>query len=96
MRHKRDPMREDAGKRLQLLRIAKGFGTKRSFALSIGVEEDRYDKWEKGLALIPPIVVLILVQRFGITADWLYFGNGSALPVALHQAIMDAANIQAA
>ncbi len=91
MRAKRDPMREDAGRRLNQLRIAKGFATKRAFAQVIGVEEDRYDKWEKGLALIPPAIVLTLVQRFGITSDWLYFGNESGLTVVLQQDLTAAA-----
>jgi transcriptional regulator with XRE-family HTH domain len=91
MHSKQDPMRSESGRRLQLLRIAKGFATKRAFAQTIGVEEDRYDKWEKGMALIPPAIVLTLVQRFGITSDWLYFGNESGLTVVLQQDLIAAA-----
>jgi transcriptional regulator with XRE-family HTH domain len=61
-----------------------GYATIRAFAEEVGVNEDRYDKWEKGKALIPPEFVETLKRLFGVTSDWLYFGEESALPRALY------------
>lgn len=83
MPKKPDPFRAAVGKRLELLRVAKGFDTIRGFAKEIGIEEDRYTTWEKGKALIPPQIALDLVARFGVTTDWLYSGDVSGLPQRL-------------
>jgi transcriptional regulator with XRE-family HTH domain len=84
MPKKSDPFREAVGMRLAKLRTSKGFAKQRHFAEEIAVPEDTYTKWEKGKALIPPYYVFELKTRFGITADWLYFGDTSALPQALY------------
>lgn len=80
MAKKQTPLSEAAGQRLRALRLSKGFLKIRHFAEEIGVPEDRYDKWEKGKALIPPERVYQLKLKFGITSDWLYFGDETALP----------------
>jgi len=84
MPKKQSSMTEKVGKRLKALRLARGYEKLRAFALDIGVNEDRYDKWEKGKAMIPPEYVEILIDRFGITADWLYFGDAKNLPKSLY------------
>lgn len=80
MPKKRTPMSEAVGRRLKALRRAKGYDYIRHFAEDLGINEDRYDKWEKGKALIPADEALKLKRKFGITADWLYFGDEAALP----------------
>lgn len=77
-------MRVETGQRLKLLREALEIRTIRGFAGEIGTGEDRYDKWEKGEVLIPPPWAEVLVDRFGITTDWLYLGNSSGLPQRLY------------
>lgn len=91
MPKKSDPFRENVGLRLAVLREAVGFKKQRHFAEHLGVPEDTYTKWEKGKALIPPHYVLELKRKFGITADWLYFGDESALPRALYSELQKAA-----
>jgi len=91
MPKKSDPFREAVGMRLAQLREGKGFKKQRHFANEIGIPEETYTKWEKGKALIPPYYVLELKRKFGITADWLYFGDESALPRALYTEIKKAA-----
>lgn len=76
---------------MRALRISRGFEKQRHFAAEIGVPEDRYDKWEKGKALIPADVVQNLKQMYGVTADWLYFGDTSSLPQALYVELRKAA-----
>lgn len=83
-------MSEAVGRRLQRLRIAKGFEFIRHFAKDLEVGEDRYDKWEKGKALIPPEEALKLKRRYGITSDWLYFGDETALPNHIHSELRKA------
>lgn len=91
MSKKRDPFRLAVGERLKALRLAKGFDTIRAFAKDLGVEEDRYTTWEKGKALIPPQSVADLIDRFGVTADWLYFGDPAGLSQTLYSELRAAA-----
>jgi plasmid maintenance system antidote protein VapI len=83
MPKKQTPMSEEVGDRLKQLRVAMAYPKLRHFAEMLGVPEDRYDKWEKGKALIPPDEARKLKTQFGITADWLYYGDEASLPHAL-------------
>lgn len=85
MPKKRDAFREGVGRRLKSLRLARGFDTIRAFAKDLEVEEDRYDAWEKGKSLLPPQVALLLRRRFGITSDWLYYGDTAGLARGLYE-----------
>lgn len=87
MPKKRDAFREAVGQRLNSLRLAKGFDTIRSFAKAMDWEEDRYTAWEKGKAMIPPLETAALRARFGITSDWLYYGDEAGLTRAMHEAL---------
>ena len=40
-------VRRAFAKRLRLLRTMKGFDTTRDFARALGIEEDRYTRWER-------------------------------------------------
>lgn len=91
MGKKRDPYRLEVGARLRALRLAQGFETIRSFAKALDLEEDRYDAWEKGKAMIPPHVVMDLRGRYGVTADWIYGGYADGLKVSLFNALRAAA-----
>ena len=84
-----DP-RVPTGNRLMALRKAKGFDKIRHFAADIGVSEDTYDKWEKGVALIPVPWALELVDKYKITLPWLYSGDASEMPRGLFEAIQRA------
>lgn len=91
MSKKRDPFRAATGRRLQALRLAHGYDTIRAFARALEVEEDRYTAWEKGKALIPPQITSMLKARFGVTADWIYFGDHAGLSVSLYESLKKAA-----
>ncbi len=67
------------GRRLAILRLAKGFTYIRHFADEIKVPEARYIKWEKGKAMIPAETIRDLKRRYKITADWLYYGDEDGL-----------------
>jgi transcriptional regulator with XRE-family HTH domain len=42
------PTREEFGRRLRALRIPRGYRTARSFALALGIDENRYTRYERG------------------------------------------------
>ena len=67
--------KKEIGFRLRVLRYGSGSERIRDFAKVLKVNEDRYDKWEKGVSSIPAEEVQRLKKKFGITADWLYFGD---------------------
>jgi transcriptional regulator with XRE-family HTH domain len=91
MPKKSDPFREAVGARLAQLRVAKGFDKQRHFAAEIDVPEATYTKWEKGKAMIPPYYVSELKRLFGVTADWVYYGDATALPQNLYAELKKAA-----
>lgn len=85
MGNKAEKMMRETGTRLEQLRIALDIRTIRAFAAEIGVPEDRYQKWAKGKVMIPVLSAQVLVDRYGITADWLYYGKPGAMPHDLYQ-----------
>jgi hypothetical protein len=84
-------MSEAVGRRLKALRKSREFDKKRHFAEHMGWPEDRYDKWETGAALIPPDEALKLKKKYGITADWLYYGEEITLSGTLQAELRRAA-----
>lgn len=75
------------GLRLQQIREALGFDTRRSFAAALpdDVSEDRLAKWEDGAAMMPARYAVFIKARWGVTIDWLYAGDPSNLPNSLYQ-----------
>lgn len=90
MGKKRNLFTEASGKRVGALRLALGFDTLRGFARDLDVEEDRYTAWEKGKALLPPQILETIRARYGVTADWVYFGDPSGLPARLYDSLKKA------
>lgn len=83
---------EAIGKRLEQLRVAKGFDTIRAFAKSINVHEDTYRAWERGDNRIPANVVSVLCKRYkGLTHDWIYDGDEGGIPGRLLEELKRAA-----
>ncbi len=91
MARKRTELAEEAGTRLGILRSALDFKTVRAFAKELDVKEDRYAAWESGKAVIPPHMVERLRAKWGVSADWIYFGVGLAMPNELYKKISDIA-----
>lgn len=87
MPKKPTPFNKAVGKRLERLRRAEGHETLRAFAKVIGVDEDRYRSWEKGLNGLPPEMAINLETRFGATVAWLYRDDPSGLRVGLFERI---------
>lgn len=71
--------RGDFARRLRALRVPRGFATARAFALALGIDENRYTRYER--AEVEPDLALIrhICEVLGVTPNEL-LGPG-ALPV---------------
>lgn len=84
---KQTPYMVACGQRLTETRQALGFKTKREFANELDFLEDRYGSWENGKNMVQPECVLQLKERWGVTFDWIYFGDPTGLPVRVYNKI---------
>jgi transcriptional regulator with XRE-family HTH domain len=71
--------------RLRAVREACGYATRRAFADALGIEEGAYGKYERAESYPHPETLGRIRQLTGATADFLYFGDESGLPVGLHR-----------
>ena len=58
---------------------------------AIDVAPNRWNQYESGERRITLEVAGKLRQRFGVTSDWLYFGDESGLPQRLSDKFLEAA-----
>jgi len=71
---------EEIGKRLKLLREA--YSLKASeIADMLGIERTYWTRFEKGHRAITDEVAYLLVDRFGVTLDFLILGRWGSLPM---------------
>lgn len=59
------------------------------FAKANGFTPSQLANWEYGLRRISPDAAIRLVERYGVTLDWIYLGRASALPQNLAKAFGD-------
>ncbi len=81
------PHLADFSRRLQSVREASSYATRRAFAEALGVAEGAYGKYERGESYPHPETLGRIRQLTGATADYLYFGDVSGLPLALYRLI---------
>jgi len=73
-------MEQATGLRLALIRERLHGGISQTeFAHRLGVSQARYNHWERGFSIPTDQVRKIKDITPGITADWLYWGDTSAL-----------------
>ncbi len=65
--------------RLRRAREALGL-TQKEFAERAGLLPHRYNPWETGERPLPLEGARLLYKRYGISLDWLYEGNPTAMP----------------
>lgn len=82
-----DAFNAEVGRRLAALRAANGFAKIRHFATDMGVDEDRYSKWEKGENTLPPYAAIAICKRYGVTTEWLYRGIPDGIVTGLWRKI---------
>ena len=71
--------KREVGRRLKAVRIAAGYSSAREIAQDLGVKENRYTNWERGLRLVEPEVMAKVKRLTGATADYIYYGDSSGL-----------------
>lgn len=79
------------GKRLERLRVALGWPNQAEFCRKLGIAANRWNQYENGSRRITLDVVNKLRLKFGVTADYIYFGDESGLPTRITAAFQDAA-----
>jgi transcriptional regulator with XRE-family HTH domain len=78
------------GRRLSHLRHALEL-TQRQLADFLDISGPRWANYELGTSRIPVDVALGLVEMWDLSLDWIYYGNGTAMPIQLLQKIAAAA-----
>jgi DNA-binding XRE family transcriptional regulator len=61
--------------RLKALRIALGYKHQNAFAAELGIEKNTYNPFENGKRPLTFEVACRIRRRFGISVDWLFFGD---------------------
>ncbi len=69
---------ENIGRRMALLREAHGLKPS-EMADMLGIERTYWTRFEKGNRAINDEVAYLLVERFGVTLDWLILGRWGSL-----------------
>ncbi len=80
----------DIGKRLVAMHNALGI-TQADVCRAIDLTSGRYNQYVTGKRLLTLDVAVRLVAAYGVTLDWLFLGDVSALPVRIHQKLQTAA-----
>ncbi|HEX3412847.1 MAG TPA: helix-turn-helix transcriptional regulator [Stellaceae bacterium] len=68
--------------RLASLRVALGYDSQVTFAEALGISFKRWNSYERGYP-IPRETAWLLQERFGISADWLWWGKEGNMPAQL-------------
>ena len=72
------------GQRLRLLRMALMPRSSRAqFARLVGLSRTTWVKCEIGTARLSLTTALVLHQKFGVSLDWVYLGDGRTMPQGL-------------
>ena len=75
------------GARLKAVREATGYRRARAFARALGVQENTYTSWERGDRVIHPEALGKVRALTGVTADYIYYGDPTALSESLVAAL---------
>lgn len=72
------------GRRLTAFHAAEGI-SQAEVCRAIGIKENRYSQYLSGDRKLPVEIALKLKAAYGLSTDWIYGGDTSALPARLHQ-----------
>lgn len=81
-----DRTREAVGHRLRLTRIALGYD-QGVFATEAGLSASAYNQYETGRKLPSVAAASALVDRYGLTLDWIFLGDANNLRYELASSI---------
>ena len=68
------------GRRLEAVRKVLGYQEKKEFAARAGIGPQTYGPWESGEREITRDGAKALCKVYGLSLDFIYFGNKAALP----------------
>ncbi len=74
------------GRRLSHLRRALGL-TQRQLAACLNITGPRWANYEVGTSRIPVDVALLLVEKWEVSLDWIYYGNEALMPKSILETI---------
>lgn len=74
---------EAIARRLKATREALGFDQQNEFAKTLGLAPSSYNLFETGQRRMTLSAATRLRRRFGVSLDWIYCGDASALPAHL-------------
>jgi transcriptional regulator with XRE-family HTH domain len=80
----------EIGRRLDALHAALGV-SQADVCRTIGLSSGRYSQYVSGKRKLTLEVATSLVSAYGVTLDWLFLGDASALPQHLHKKLQRAA-----
>jgi transcriptional regulator with XRE-family HTH domain len=81
---------QQIGERLRLLRVAAGYSNQVEYAEALDISPQRYNHWERGRRMPDLWAIGRICTMTGATADWIYFGVVSAMPIDLMRRITSA------
>lgn len=61
--------------RLKALRLELGFKSQSAFAAKLGIDKSTYNPYEKGNRPLTFETACLIRREFGISIDWLFFGD---------------------
>ena len=76
------------GLRLKALRLANGFDSQIEFAKALGVGDSAYNSWETGAQRPGLTQAFRVVDKFGVSLDFLYRGHLYALPDSVKKRVI--------
>lgn len=65
-------LKNELATRLRSARIVAGYATQQAAAEALGIQLDRYRKWEKGRSPVPAQYVAVVCEVFGVDANYLF------------------------
>lgn len=61
--------------RLKALRLELGYKSQTAFAAKLGIDKSTYNPYEKGTRPLTFETACLIRREFGISIDWLFFGD---------------------
>ena len=84
---------DQIGARLRLLRLALGYEQARPFCQRLEISDQAWNNYESGRRRISLDEVMKVVQKTGVSLDWVYRGLESTLPKHVADKIQDFARV---
>lgn len=81
--------KRDTGRRIKLLRRIHSI-RQEDLAGDLSATTNQIKQWEIGRASPPPDYVGLMMERFGVTSDWIYYGKVDGLSAAVLREIRNA------